>query len=165
MQSEQLTVFCFLSRIYSDDALEEDDSPKSEVASVEHLHRLYIFAFAWSLGAFLSSADCNRMDAYMKKRFKTYDFPKDEEGDSTIFDFYVSTSGQWEHWRNLVSVYVYPENTTPEYSSILIPIIDNARIEYLVSTIANQERAVLLIGEQVNLNDDFYRKNRIIFLP
>lgn len=139
----------FSSKIYSDDALEEDDSPKSEVATPEHLHRLYIFAFAWSLGAFLSSPDRARMDAFMKKKYKSYDYPKDEDGqDSTIFDFYVAPNGQWEHWRNLVSVYVYPESTTPEYSSILVPIIDNARIEYLVGTIANQERAVLLIGEQ-----------------
>lgn len=132
-----------------DDPLEEDDSPKSEVATPEHLHRLFIFAFAWGLGAFLSSADRFRMDVFMKKRFKSYDYPKDEEGgESTIFDFLVSSSGQWEHWRNLVTPYVYPENTTPDYSSILVPIIDNARIEYLVGTIANQERAVLLIGEQ-----------------
>lgn len=146
---EQLTVCEFSSIFHPDDALEEDDSPKSEVATPEHLHRLYIFAFAWSLGAFLSSLDRVKMDAFMRKKHKNYDYPKDEENpNATIFDFYVTPSGQWEHWRNLVSVYVYPENTTPEFSTILVPIIDNARIEYLVGTIANQERAVLLIGEQ-----------------
>lgn len=144
-----MNLWLFLDFI-SDDALgEEENSPKSEVATPEHLHRLFIFSFAWSLGAFLSSADRIRMDVFMKKKFKSYDFPKDEEGlPSTIFDFFIASNGQWEHWRNLVSQYIYPENTTPEYSSILIPIIDNARIEYLVGTIANQERAVLLIGEQ-----------------
>lgn len=85
----------------------------------------------------------------MKKKFKNYDYPKDDEdADATIFDFFVSQGGQWEPWKNLVTAYVYPETSTPEYSSILVPIVDNARIEYLIGTIANQERAVLLIGEQ-----------------
>lgn len=89
------------------------------------------------------------MDAYIRKKYKTFDFPKDPEyPGATIFDFHVAANGQWEHWKNLVSTYVYPENTTPEFSSILVPIMDNARIEYLIGTIANQERAVLLIGEQ-----------------
>lgn len=59
---------------------------------------------AWSLGAFLNSNDRIKMDNYMRKKFKNYDYPKDEEHpNSTIFDFYVGTSGQWEHWQNLVN--------------------------------------------------------------
>lgn len=48
----------------------------------------------------------------------------------------------------MVTNYVYPETTTPDYSSILVPIVDNVRIDYLIHTIAKQEKAVLLIGEQ-----------------
>ena len=48
----------------------------------------------------------------------------------------------------MMGTYVYPENSTPDYSSILVPIIDNVRISYLINTVAKQERAVLLIGEQ-----------------
>lgn len=48
----------------------------------------------------------------------------------------------------MVTNYVYPETTTPDYSSILVPILDNVRIDYLIHTIAKQEKAVLLIGEQ-----------------
>lgn len=48
----------------------------------------------------------------------------------------------------MVTNYVYPENSTPDYSSILVPIVDNVRIDYLIHTIAKQEKAVLLIGEQ-----------------
>lgn len=101
------------------------------------------------MGALLSSIDRIKMDAFMRKKFKNFDYPVDEEiTNTTIFDFYVTPAGTWEHWRNLVETYVYPETTTPEFSSIIVPIIDNARIEFLVGTIANQERAVLVIGEQ-----------------
>lgn len=60
----------------------------------------------------------------------------------------VNSDGVWTTWNTLVSNYVYPEMATPEYASILIPIPDNVRINYLVQTIAKQDKAVLLIGEQ-----------------
>jgi ABC-type dipeptide/oligopeptide/nickel transport system, ATPase component len=56
--------------------------------------------------------------------------------------------GKWEHWGTMLDTYVYPEYSTPDYSSILVPIVDNVRINYLINTVAKQERAVLLIGEQ-----------------
>lgn len=48
----------------------------------------------------------------------------------------------------MVPSYSYPEMSTPDFSSILVPIVDNVRINYLIHCIARQERAVLLIGEQ-----------------
>lgn len=48
----------------------------------------------------------------------------------------------------MVPVYTYPENSTPEFSTILVPIMDNVRIDYLINTISRQGKPVLLIGEQ-----------------
>jgi len=66
----------------------------------------------------------------------------------TVFDYVVNSNGDWVTWNSMVTNYVYPEVATPEYSNILIPIMDNVRINYLVDTIAKQEKAVMLIGEQ-----------------
>jgi hypothetical protein len=56
--------------------------------------------------------------------------------------------GQWVHWNSRVTEYVYPSDSTPEYSTILVPNVDNVRMDFLIGTIAKQEKAVLLIGEQ-----------------
>lgn len=48
----------------------------------------------------------------------------------------------------MVPTYSYPELSTPDFGSIMVPIVDNVRTNYLIHCIARQERAVLLIGEQ-----------------
>lgn len=47
-----------------------------------------------------------------------------------------------------VPEYVYPKDHVPDYSSILVPNVDNVRTDFLMQTIMNQRKAVLLIGEQ-----------------
>ena len=44
--------------------------------------------------------------------------------------------------------YEYPVDSTPEYGSILVPMVDNVRCTYLIDLIAKQNLGVLLIGEQ-----------------
>lgn len=128
---------------------EQQVEVKEELYSPEHIHRLYIFALTWSFGALLNTVDRVKLDQFVREKFITFDLPKHENfPDATIFDFFVATNGAWEHWRSLVTNYAYPENATPDYLSILVPIIDNVRLDYLIKTIANQERAVLIIGEQ-----------------
>ena len=47
-----------------------------------------------------------------------------------------------------VPEYVYPKDHVPDYSSILVPNVDNVRTDFLTQTIMKQRKAVLLIGEQ-----------------
>uniref|UniRef100_A0A8D1J055 AAA+ ATPase domain-containing protein n=1 Tax=Sus scrofa TaxID=9823 RepID=A0A8D1J055_PIG len=55
---------------------------------------------------------------------------------------------KWMHWNSCTEEYVYPSHTIPEYSSILVPNVDNVRTDFLIKTIAKQGKAVLLVGEQ-----------------
>lgn len=63
--------------------------------------------------------------------------------------------GNWKHWSTKVSEYTYPPDSTPEYSTILVPNVDNVRTDFLIHTISKQEKAVLLIGEQGALSYPF----------
>ncbi|XP_041823849.1 dynein heavy chain 5, axonemal [Melanotaenia boesemani] len=109
--------------------------------------RLFVFAVMWSLGALLELDDRARMEAFLNTHSSSLDLPKTQE-DQNIFEFTISEQGQWEHWSNKVPEYVYPKDHVPEYSSILVPNVDNVRTDFLMKTIMKQRKAVLLIGEQ-----------------
>lgn len=47
-----------------------------------------------------------------------------------------------------VPEYIYPKDSVPEYTSILVPNVDSVRTDFLMHTIMRQGKAVLLIGEQ-----------------
>uniref|UniRef100_A0A668T4J6 AAA+ ATPase domain-containing protein n=1 Tax=Oreochromis aureus TaxID=47969 RepID=A0A668T4J6_OREAU len=103
--------------------------------SREFLERLYVFALMWSAGAVLELDDRRKMEIWLRGNKSIHlnlpDIPPDSE--DTMFDYYVTADGHWVHWNTRVEEYIYPSEFTPEYSSILVPNVDNA---------------VLLIGEQ-----------------
>lgn len=115
---------------------------------VPHLQRIIIFAHMWSLGALLELEDRKKLEEWMKENVSNLPLPP-ASGDDTIFEYMVGETGDWEHWSGLVPEYVYPSDSVPEYTGILVPNVDNVRSDYLIGTISKQGKAVLLIGEQV----------------
>lgn len=114
--------------------------------SQEYLEKLYIFALMWSVGALLELEDRSKMEAFLVEQDQLKLPPVQEE--ETIFEYLVDETGQWKHWSTRVQEYNYPTDSVPEYASILVPNVDNVRTTFLVDTIARQNKAVLLIGEQ-----------------
>ena len=47
-------------------------------------------------------------------------------------------TGVWQPWRSRVTAYLYPENSTPDFPSILVPNVDNVRTEFLLSLAAGR---------------------------
>uniref|UniRef100_A0A8C3EUT6 Dynein axonemal heavy chain 5 n=1 Tax=Corvus moneduloides TaxID=1196302 RepID=A0A8C3EUT6_CORMO len=116
----------------------------------KYLERLYIFSLMWSVGALLELEDRCKMEYWLRNHATVkLDLPCIPEGsEDTMFDYYVASDGTWMHWNTHVEEYVYPSSGTPEYGSILVPNVDNVRMDFLIETIAKQGKAVLLIGEQ-----------------
>ncbi|CAH8437868.1 unnamed protein product [Dicrocoelium dendriticum] len=121
------------------------EAGEKEVSQV-FVQRMIAFAAMWSLGAVLELDDRLKLQNHLEAS-GTLPLPTCRT-DDTIFEYVVNANGEWMHWEALVPQYVYPKDYTPEYTSILVPNVDNTRTEFLVHTIAKQSKPVLLIGEQ-----------------
>ncbi|XP_056290683.1 dynein axonemal heavy chain 8-like [Pseudoliparis swirei] len=117
------------------------------LAGSKHLEHLFVFCLMWSLGAILELEDRDKLEKYIRDHDSHIDLPQTNPGE-TMFEYMVNTNGEWCHWNSHVGEYVYPTDHVPNYASILVPNVDNARTSFLLETIAKQRKAVLLIGEQ-----------------
>ncbi|KAJ2947929.1 hypothetical protein O0L34_g9722 [Tuta absoluta] len=123
--------------------------PQGKAHTDRHLERLFVFAMMWSLGTVLELDSRTRMAEYMTKLPTKIDWPGAKSKEWIMpFDYMVNEHGQWQHWSESVEEYFYPPDSIPEYASILVPNVDNVCISFLIDTIAKQNKAVLLIGEQ-----------------
>ncbi|KAM6082368.1 dynein axonemal heavy chain 8 [Chlamydotis macqueenii] len=119
------------------------------LSTIFHLHKLFCFAIMWSLGALLELDSRDKLEAFIRAHDNKLDLPEISPGSSqTMYEFYVTDYGDWEHWNKRVQEYVYPTDHVPDYASILVPNVDNVRTQFLINTIAKQQKAVLLTGEQ-----------------
>ncbi|KAJ3055739.1 Dynein heavy chain 5, axonemal [Rhizophlyctis rosea] len=126
--------------------------PKAEAnkagISADHLERIYVFSMFWALGALLELDERKKLQAFLLEKAPDLKYPPlDPNTQDTFFEFYVNEAGQWEHWKERIPNWEYPQDSTPEFSSIIIPTVDNVRTEFLMETAMKQGRPVLLIGE------------------
>uniref|UniRef100_H2YD95 AAA+ ATPase domain-containing protein n=1 Tax=Ciona savignyi TaxID=51511 RepID=H2YD95_CIOSA len=123
-------------------------------SSRDHLNKIFVFTLMWSIGAILELEDRYKLQQFLigdswltcTEGLDLDTPPVDPSSDSSIFDFMVDGEGEWAHWATRVSGEII--DSTPEYTSILVPNVDNVRADYLISTCAKQGEGVLLIGEQ-----------------
>lgn len=110
-----------------------------------HVRRFYVFSLVWGLGGLLDSGDRLLLDAHLRATAPTLELPPASPEGATVFDFVVEVGGggEWRHWNALLPPYNYPESSTPDYSAILVPIVDNVRVDYLVNLIAKQGKVYL----------------------
>ncbi|OAF69622.1 hypothetical protein A3Q56_02624 [Intoshia linei] len=99
-----------------------------------YLNRCIVFSLMWSLGALLELDDRKKMEDFIRSNPGMLELPPSNDGVS-MFEYTVSN-------------YIYPKDSIPEYTSILVPNVDNVRTEYLIGIIAKQGKGLLLIGEQ-----------------
>lgn len=125
-----------------------DTGEESRVWTDKQLERLVLFAMMWSVGAILELDDRLKMEQFVQTHTAKLDWPKCGENE-TIFEYVVNPkTGTWEHWSERVEEFVYPTDSVLEFTNILVPNVDNVRTAFLIDTIAKQNKAVLLIGEQ-----------------
>ena len=108
-----------------------------------YLEHLYIFSLMWSIGAPLELDDRAKLEEFLRQNTEL-DLPKcDPSTGDTIFEYFVNKEGSWQHWSTRVEEYVYPKDTIPVYATILVPNVDNVRTDFLIHTVAKQEKVHL----------------------
>jgi dynein heavy chain len=122
--------------------------PSKPSISSEHLEHLFIFACFWAFGALLELDERKKLQQFMIDKAPNLKYPPlDPSTQDTFFEYFVNEHGKWQHWKEIVQDWTYPPDSTPEFSSIIVPMVDNVRSEFLIDTIHKQGKAVLLIGE------------------
>ncbi|KAK9893078.1 hypothetical protein WA026_023570 [Henosepilachna vigintioctopunctata] len=125
-----------------------DLKDETKIWTDKQLERYFLFSIMWSLGALLELDDRAKMEDFVTKHPSKLEWPKCQENE-TIFEFLVnSETGKWQHWSERVEPFLYPPDDILEFTSILVPNVDNVRTNFLIYNIAKQNKAVLLIGEQ-----------------
>lgn len=109
----------------------------------------------WSLGAVLELDDRAALEHAAVKHPNKMDWPKVKE-DETIFEYVVGDNGKWQHWSQRVEEFIYPTDSVLEYSTILVPNVDNVRTAFLIDIIAKQNKAVLLIGNEITFFETIF---------
>ncbi|XP_044272703.1 dynein axonemal heavy chain 8 [Tribolium madens] len=125
-----------------------DTGDDTKVWTDKQLERLVLFSMMWSVGAVLELEDRAKMEQFVVTHPSKLDWPKCSENE-TIFEYVVNPkTGTWQHWSERVEEFIYPTDSVLEFINILVPNIDNVRTAFLIDTVAKQNKAVLLIGEQ-----------------
>lgn len=130
-----------LEGLLMDASIPDDGKKKSKL----YLERLFLFSLMWSLGALLEPEDKQKLQMFVTEHPSKLSWPKCEQ-DETIFEYFVGATGDWCHWLQRVDKFHYPNDKVLEYSSILVPNVDNIRTAFLIDTAAKQNKGVLLIG-------------------
>ncbi|XP_068204591.1 dynein axonemal heavy chain 5-like [Palaemon carinicauda] len=114
----------------------------------DHIERIFVFTMLWSLGAFLELDDRAKLEEYIRTEHPTLDLPDGSCCEtSSLFDFTIDENGFWQHWSARVAEFVYPDTGSAEYTSLLVPNVDNVRMDFLIHIIAQQGKGVLVTGE------------------
>lgn len=55
----------------------------------------------------------------------------------------TSLAGWWQHWETRVNEFIYPESGSPDYTSFLVPNVDNVRMDFIIHIISQQGKVRL----------------------
>ena len=127
--------------------LDEILEPSVEAKTVlpdTHIENIFVYALCWSLGALLELDDRVKFTGVIRT-INPGIIGALPEGD-TIFEYYVTEQGQWQHWDTRVVAWTYPIDYDPKFAELLIPTLDSIRYESLLSLLQPRGKPVLFTG-------------------
>ncbi|XP_034939850.1 dynein heavy chain 8, axonemal [Chelonus insularis] len=147
VQTKLVNKMKLLEAIYIRQCIDLLDGLLARTSVSSDLEKLFLFSLMWSLGAVLELDGRSALEEFFLTHPSKLNWPKPVD-DETIFEYLVSEEGKWIHWNQMVPKFEYPTDHVLDYYTILVPNVDNTRTLFLMDIIAQQSKAVLLIGEQ-----------------
>jgi dynein heavy chain len=148
MHTSQVHIITTLLNIFESliSTKENDGFIKLTITDPALLKKLMVFSTLWAFGGFLDGDGRSQLSQFLCKQHAA--ILPDEIDKSMLFNYMVDVqTGEWRNWEDKVERYQYPTGDPPEFASILVPTVDNMRIEYLLKLLAYAGRSVLLIGD------------------
>jgi dynein heavy chain len=121
-----------------------------------------VFAGIWGIGSQIEETTRAKFDQFFQKlimgedvqeQYKV-DIPRVEpmkipnkvggEVDSLFNYAFVKDSATWMPWTKTVPTYVV--NKDASYTEVIVPNVDSIRIQYLLNSLLNQQKHVLIVG-------------------
>ncbi len=114
-------------------------TPKEDEVKVV-LEAFFVYAMMWAVGGSLT--EDRRAFSQLIKRLSNVRFP--ETG--SCFDyFYDPEANEWVHWNTVVPKFTEPADDEL-FQNIRVPTLDTTRQGFMLTSLMNQERAVLFVG-------------------
>jgi len=109
----------------------------------DQMEKLFLYSLSWSIGGLLEPQDRHRFDEYLRS-ISDRNMPEIEENE-TIYEFFVDLEDfSWKRWRP--PVWPYPNQEKLDFSNLLVPTMDSTRAVFIMQTLHEQRKSVLLVG-------------------
>jgi len=119
--------------------LKEKDTPMDRIK----IQRCMIMACLWSTGALFELGDRAKYETFLRNIPESAEaMPKVVEGRS-LYDYNITDNFEWCDWH------AETLNADPnkfDFSSLLVPTMDSARIHHFTALVLEQKKPVLLVG-------------------
>lgn len=144
----------------------EDEPNVCEASSLSESDQLliiesqFLFALIWSFGGPLDDESRSKFDKFFRNELDgnnqaeeqrmlrkplPYDFSTKIPKTYSIFDYvYVNSSKRWIYWMDTIEKKSITENI--EYHQLLIPTVESTRSIFLLNTLINNQKQILLVG-------------------
>ena len=141
----EIAAMASLCRMYDALATVENGADPQDTEGYNKMLEMYfIFSVIWSLGGSLTDESRKRFDMFLREIEGL--FPSKD----TVYEYFVDKQKKsWAHWEEkaaAASTNWHYSSTKPFYK-ILVPTVDTARYEFLVSSFIAKKTPFLLVGE------------------
>jgi dynein heavy chain len=104
---------------------------------------IFFFSMTWSIGCTTNLAGREKFDKWIRERIIKSQTPFPE--DKLVYDYvWTVDTKEWKSWHETIKEYVV--DVKAPYSEIVVPTLDSIRMKWLMRTLLNANKNVMIPG-------------------